>query len=139
MEFPAAQEVKHHPSSMDLELVKRLVVSTKRATLQQFLAKEFSCISNEYAGTPVFLQSQSAAGDSCYIRGSAMLLICLCHSHFIDSKMKPAHSCIMSDPQQLYICMAREANQRNAQRSGPEHEPGGAGQQANSAPAPAAA
>lgn len=44
------QEVKHHPASVDLELVKRLVVSTATSNLQTFLYKEFSCISKEYAG-----------------------------------------------------------------------------------------
>ena len=44
------QEVKHHPASVDLELVKRLVVSTTTSNLQSFLCKEFSCISKEYAG-----------------------------------------------------------------------------------------
>ena len=45
------QEVKHHPASVDLELVKRLAASTTASTLQNFLYKEFSCISKEYAGT----------------------------------------------------------------------------------------
>lgn len=44
------QEVKHHPASVDLELIKRLVTITKCGTLQQFLCKEFSNISKEYAG-----------------------------------------------------------------------------------------
>jgi len=45
-----AQEVKYHPSSMDLELVKRLAVTTKCNTLVQFLVKEFSCIPRALAG-----------------------------------------------------------------------------------------
>lgn len=44
------QVVKHHPASVDLELVKRLVLSTKANTLQGFLYKEFACISKDYAG-----------------------------------------------------------------------------------------
>ena len=45
-----AQDVKHHPASVDLELIKRLLATTKCKTLQQFLAREFSSISKEYAG-----------------------------------------------------------------------------------------
>ena len=48
------QEVKHHPASVDLELIKRLAATTKCKSLQQFLYKEFSCISKEYAGDPPF-------------------------------------------------------------------------------------
>eukprot|EP00884_Botryococcus_braunii_P009390 jgi/Botrbrau1/18452/Bobra.0072s0035.1 len=44
------KEVKHHPASVDLELVKRLVTITKCSNLQQFLFKEFSNINKEYAG-----------------------------------------------------------------------------------------
>jgi DNA topoisomerase VI subunit B len=46
----SVQEVKHHPASVDLELIKRLIASTKCSTLQQFLYKEFSCISKDHAG-----------------------------------------------------------------------------------------
>lgn len=44
------QEVKFHPSSVDLELVKRLAVTTKCSTLVQFLVKEFSSIPRALAG-----------------------------------------------------------------------------------------
>ena len=44
------QEVKHHPASVDLELIKRLAATTKCKSLQQFLYKEFSCISKDFAG-----------------------------------------------------------------------------------------
>ena len=44
------QDVKHHPASVDLELIKRLLATTRCKTLQQFLAREFSSISKEYAG-----------------------------------------------------------------------------------------
>ena len=46
------QEVKYHPASVDLELIKRLIAITKCTTLRQFLFKEFSSISKDYAGTP---------------------------------------------------------------------------------------
>lgn len=46
----ASQEVKHHPASVDLELVKRLAANTTTHSLQSFLCKDFSCISKEYAG-----------------------------------------------------------------------------------------
>lgn len=35
---------KHHPSSVDLELVKRLVASTKITNMVAFLTKEYDCI-----------------------------------------------------------------------------------------------
>ena len=42
-------EVKHHPASVDLELVKRLLTSTKATSMRQFLAREFSCVSRDHA------------------------------------------------------------------------------------------
>ena len=56
------QDVKHHPASVDLELIKRLLATTKCKTLQQFLAREFSSISKDYAGvvsSPMALSSSS--------------------------------------------------------------------------------
>lgn len=47
------QEVKYHPSSVDLELVKRLATITNCSTLLQFLIKEFSCIPKALAGAHV--------------------------------------------------------------------------------------
>jgi len=35
---------------VDLELVKRLILTTSAPTLQKFLAKEFSCITRDLAG-----------------------------------------------------------------------------------------
>ena len=46
----ALQSTKHHPASVDLELVKRLITTTKTSTLKAFLSKEFSSISKDYAG-----------------------------------------------------------------------------------------
>jgi hypothetical protein len=44
------QVTKHHPSSVDLELVKRLVASTKASNMVAFLTREFDCISRGLAG-----------------------------------------------------------------------------------------
>ena len=44
------QATKHHPKSVDLELVKQLIQKTKYTKLQQFLCKEFDAINAEYAG-----------------------------------------------------------------------------------------
>jgi DNA topoisomerase-6 subunit B len=41
---------KHHPSSVDLELIKRLTSNTKAPTLSSFLCKEFAGISRDLAG-----------------------------------------------------------------------------------------
>lgn len=47
---PAPAATKHHPSSVDLELIKRLVASTPCGTMVQFLSKEFDCINKALAG-----------------------------------------------------------------------------------------
>jgi DNA topoisomerase VI subunit B len=44
------QATKHHPSSVDLELVKRLVAATKATNMMAFLTKEFDCINRDLAG-----------------------------------------------------------------------------------------
>ena len=46
----AMQATKHHPKSVDLELVKQLIQKTKYNKLQQFLCKEFDAINSEHAG-----------------------------------------------------------------------------------------
>lgn len=45
------QATKHHPSSVDLELIKRLASSTNCTSLAAFLSKEFDCIRRDLAGT----------------------------------------------------------------------------------------
>lgn len=42
---PPPAATKYHPSSVDLELVKRLIESTKCSKLSTFLCKEFDCVS----------------------------------------------------------------------------------------------
>jgi DNA topoisomerase VI subunit B len=42
-------ETKHHPSSVNIELLKNLRDTTKTATLAQFLCKEFTSIGKDYA------------------------------------------------------------------------------------------
>lgn len=56
---PCPQEVKHHPASVDLELVKRLLADTPSPTMASFLAREFSCISKAHAAR---LASEIRAG-----------------------------------------------------------------------------
>ena len=57
-----AQVTKHHPSSVDLELVKRLAASTKCSTMLRFLCQEFSCIDKDLAGaSAVFAAPQATA------------------------------------------------------------------------------
>lgn len=46
---PPPAPVKHHPASVDLELVKRLLATTRAPTLRAFLAREFSCVSKAHA------------------------------------------------------------------------------------------
>ena len=46
----AVQATKHHPKSVDLELVKQLIQKTKYNKLQHFLCKEFDAINSEHAG-----------------------------------------------------------------------------------------
>lgn len=47
---PPPGETRHHPSSVDLELVKRLAGATKCSTMVQFLRREFDCVTAELAG-----------------------------------------------------------------------------------------
>lgn len=47
---PPPRLTKHHPSSVDLELVKRLIAATDAKTLTAFLRKEFDCVSAALAG-----------------------------------------------------------------------------------------
>lgn len=56
---PCPQEVKHHPASVDLELVKRLLAGTPAPTMAAFLAREFSSISKAHAAR---LASEIRAG-----------------------------------------------------------------------------
>ncbi|MED6197940.1 DNA topoisomerase 6 subunit B [Stylosanthes scabra] len=42
-------ETKHHPSSVDLLLIKRLIVETSKQNLLQFLQHKFVNISKSYA------------------------------------------------------------------------------------------
>lgn len=46
---PPPAATKHHPSSVDLELVKRLIDATKYNKLSTFLCKEFDCVSKDLA------------------------------------------------------------------------------------------
>lgn len=44
------QITKHHPSSVDLELVKRLITETRAANLTAFLTREFDQVNKALAG-----------------------------------------------------------------------------------------
>ena len=46
---PPPVATKHHPSSVDLESVKRLIHSTRYTKLSTFLCKEFDCVSKDLA------------------------------------------------------------------------------------------
>jgi len=46
---PIPMETKHHPSSVDLLLIKRLIAETSKQNLLQFLQHEFVNISKSYA------------------------------------------------------------------------------------------
>lgn len=66
------QATKHHPSSVDLELVKRLLAETKAASLGAFLAREFDQVSKALAGGwlggfLVFLSTRGGRGG-CWLR-----------------------------------------------------------------------
>lgn len=55
----ATQIIKHHPASVDLELIKRLAAATPDASLLGFLCKQFACISHDLAGSePMVLASR---------------------------------------------------------------------------------
>lgn len=46
---PIPLETKHHPSSVDLLLIKRLITETSKQNLLQFLQHEFVNISKPHA------------------------------------------------------------------------------------------
>lgn len=46
---PVPLETKHHPSAVDLLLIKRLIAETARQNLLQFLQHEFVKIGKAYA------------------------------------------------------------------------------------------
>jgi len=46
---PIPMETKHHPSSVDLLLIKRLIAETSKQNLLQFLQHEFVNINKSYA------------------------------------------------------------------------------------------
>jgi DNA topoisomerase VI subunit B len=56
------QITKHHPSSVDLELVKRLIAETKASSLSAFLTREFDQVSKALAGAQV-LQMHNVLTD----------------------------------------------------------------------------
>ena len=47
---PPPKATKHHPSSVDLEILKRLAGSSSASTLSAFLCREFACVSKDLAG-----------------------------------------------------------------------------------------
>jgi DNA topoisomerase VI B subunit len=46
---PPPEEAKHHPSDVDLELLKKIIAATKQRKLTSFLCNEFSNITKNYA------------------------------------------------------------------------------------------
>ncbi|KAG7673745.1 hypothetical protein Ndes2437B_g01910 [Nannochloris sp. 'desiccata'] len=59
---PAPKATKHHPSSADLEILKRLAASTPAPTLSAFLCREFACVSRDLAGR--IIDEMRAGADS---------------------------------------------------------------------------
>ncbi|GIL49361.1 hypothetical protein Vafri_5660 [Volvox africanus] len=60
---PPPRATKHHPSSVDLELVKRLIAATDTKTLTAFLRKEFDCVSPALAERLVGEMQAGVEGD----------------------------------------------------------------------------
>ncbi|KAF8057634.1 TOP6B [Scenedesmus sp. PABB004] len=58
---PPPQATKHHPSSVDLELVKRLIADSRAGSLAAFLTREFDQVNKALAGR---LVSELRAGVS---------------------------------------------------------------------------
>lgn len=52
------QVVKHHPASVDLELVKRLVENSNDGNLLSFLSKSFACV-NKVLATRILEEMQA--------------------------------------------------------------------------------
>ncbi|KAG2493640.1 hypothetical protein HYH03_008157 [Edaphochlamys debaryana] len=60
---PPPRATKHHPSSVDLELVKRLLKATEAKSLTVFLRKEFDCVSAALAERLVDEMQMGVEGD----------------------------------------------------------------------------
>ncbi|GLC57111.1 DNA topoisomerase 6 subunit B [Pleodorina starrii] len=60
---PPPPATKHHPSSVDLELVKRLIAATPTTTLTAFLRKDFDCVSPALAERLVEEMQAGVEGD----------------------------------------------------------------------------
>ena len=58
------QTVKHHPASVDLELVKRLSGASTEGKLLSFLSKSFACVNRELAGRIVDEMQAGVTADT---------------------------------------------------------------------------
>ncbi|KAK2080322.1 hypothetical protein QBZ16_000175 [Prototheca wickerhamii] len=61
---PYCQTVKHHPASVDLELVKRLSGASTEGKLLSFLSKSFACVNRELAGRIVDEMQAGVTADT---------------------------------------------------------------------------
>ena len=157
-----AQETQHHPASVDLELVKRLLAATKAPTLRAFLTREFCNISDDYA---------RAAAPACpydsmcyYPTKQSYNLFCGIGTAYLGPWYLPMHpqyvvDCLNTYAQKIYKNMfevsnktcseslqtcaqphalecGRAADQRDAGRRGCQHKPAHCERLAGDAPAP---
>ncbi|GFR50834.1 hypothetical protein Agub_g13107 [Astrephomene gubernaculifera] len=60
---PPPRTTKHHPSSVDLELVKRLIAGSEATTLRAFLRREFDCVNQDLAERLVGEMQAGVEGD----------------------------------------------------------------------------
>ncbi|KAK9847694.1 hypothetical protein WJX84_000913 [Apatococcus fuscideae] len=94
---------KHHPRSVDLELVKQLIQKTKYSKLQQFLCKEFDAINSEHAGK-LIEEMQSGAEPDTDLRSLTSKQILMLHQLL--------HVAKFSDPSGSHLSPAGEYNLR---------------------------
>ena len=85
--------VKHHPASVDLETLKRLITITKTGSLKQFLSKDLSNISREFAGEQVSMLAHLDWLRASKMQGRCCLVWQLtCHVAYVSDKCNKSGS-----------------------------------------------
>lgn len=99
---PVPLETKHHPSAVDLLLIKRLVAETSKQNLLQFLQHEFVNIRKSYAERLIGESSnlKPCMAISCLSSISWLLVKNICYWRFMNYVQMKHHAMIIS-----FYCM----------------------------------
>ena len=91
---PPPQATKHHPSSVDLELIKRLVGSSTAASLTAFLSKEFDCVSRDLAGEGEHVSLLTCRVAACCLLPSCPRSLTACRATWRCACLQCARLCL---------------------------------------------